>query len=54
MDFVKHRYVMACTNRSDINEHLPILYKYATECDSVIELGVRGCVCHPGRFYMDY
>jgi hypothetical protein len=29
---------------SDINEYLPTLYKYAKECDSVIELGVRGCI----------
>jgi hypothetical protein len=29
---------------SDINEHLPTLYKYAKECNSVIELGVRGCI----------
>jgi hypothetical protein len=29
---------------SDINEHLPILYKYASECESVLELGVRGVV----------
>jgi hypothetical protein len=25
-------------------EHLPTLYKYAKECDSVFETGVRGCV----------
>ena len=29
---------------SDIYEHLPTLYKYARECDSVFETGVRGCV----------
>lgn len=32
-------------NRSiDIYEHLPTLYNYAKECDSVFETGVRGCV----------
>jgi hypothetical protein len=29
---------------SDINEHLPTLYKYATECETILETGVRGCV----------
>jgi hypothetical protein len=28
----------------DIMEHLMTLYKYAKECDSVFETGVRGCV----------
>lgn len=29
---------------SDINEHLPTLSKYASECESVFETGVRGCI----------
>ena len=29
---------------SDINQHLPTLMNYAKECESVLELGVRGCV----------
>ena len=29
---------------TDINEHLSTLSKYASECDSVFETGVRGCV----------
>lgn len=33
-----------CNKKSDINEHLPTLYKYASECESVIELGVRGVI----------
>jgi hypothetical protein len=33
-----------CNIPSDINEHLPTLFKYAKECESVLELGVRGCV----------
>jgi hypothetical protein len=28
----------------DINEHLPTLARYASECESIIELGVRGCI----------
>jgi len=37
-------YKYLCDHPCDINEHLPTLYKYALECDSVLELGVRGCV----------
>lgn len=44
MDFVKNRFQTLCNNPSDINEHLPTLFKYATNCESIIELGVRGCV----------
>lgn len=29
---------------SDINDHLPTLYNYARECESILELGVRGVV----------
>lgn len=29
---------------SDINEHIPVLKKYAEECDSITELGVRWVV----------
>ena len=28
----------------DINEHLPTLARYASECESIIELGVRGVI----------
>jgi hypothetical protein len=44
MDFVKNKYNHLSNMPSDINEHLPILYNYATKCESIIELGVRGCV----------
>ena len=33
-----------CKTPSDINEHLPNLRDLASECDSVIEMGVRYCV----------
>ena len=28
----------------NINEHLPTLYRYAKECDRIMETGVRGCI----------
>jgi hypothetical protein len=31
-------------NSIDIMEHLPTLYKYAKECNSILETGVRGCI----------
>lgn len=33
-----------CTIPSDINEHLPSLHRYATECDHITECGVRTVV----------
>jgi len=33
-----------CNTASDINEHLPVLFRYAKQCNSALELGVRGCV----------
>jgi hypothetical protein len=44
MDLVNYTYVEMCNKPSDINEHLPTLYKYAKECESILETGVRGCV----------
>jgi hypothetical protein len=44
MDSIKNTYNHLCSVESDINEHLPTLCKYASECSSVLELGVRGCV----------
>jgi hypothetical protein len=44
MDYIKNKYNTLSNTPSDINEHLPTLYRYATNCESVIELGVRGCV----------
>jgi hypothetical protein len=44
MDNIKNTYHHVCSVQSDINEHLPTLYKYASQCNSVLELGVRGCV----------
>jgi len=44
MEFIENKYNILCNEISDINEHLPTLFKYASECESIIELGVRGCV----------
>lgn len=44
MDVIQARYMYLCKSSSDINEHLPTLYKYATECESILETGVRGCI----------
>lgn len=33
-----------CNRNSDINEHLPVLRKYAEQCDHVTEMGVRWVV----------
>lgn len=44
MDQVKSKFMRLCYTQSDINEHLPTLYRYATECESILELGVRGCI----------
>ena len=38
------RYTSLCNIKGDINEHLPTLRKYASQCESILELGVRGCV----------
>lgn len=44
MDILRDKYTTLCNQRSDINEHLPTLCKYASECDSVFETGVRGVI----------
>lgn len=37
-------YKTQCDTASDINEHLPTLYKYAKQCQHVTEMGVRWIV----------
>jgi len=44
MENIENKYKHLCNEVCDINEHLPTLYKYASDCESIIELGVRGCV----------
>jgi hypothetical protein len=48
---IKQKYESLCLAKSDINEHLPVLFKYATKCESVIECGVRRCVSSWALFY---
>lgn len=44
MNIVENKFQIHSNSSSDINEHLPTLSKYASECESVFETGVRGCV----------
>jgi hypothetical protein len=41
---IQELYEHNCRTKSDINEHLPTLKRYADECEHVTELGVRGAV----------
>lgn len=41
---IRRLYRAACDRPSDINEHLPTLYGYASRSARVAEMGVRGCV----------
>lgn len=42
MNKIMENYFRYCGMRSDINEHLPTLKKYTEECETVVEMGVRG------------
>jgi hypothetical protein len=44
MSTIPENYTRACNVSSDINEHLPTLHTYATQCTHVTECGVRGVV----------
>jgi hypothetical protein len=44
MDKIVEKYKQLSEVRSDINEHLITLKKYAEECDTVVEMGVRSIV----------
>ena len=44
MDVLIKKFRTMCNTASDINEHLPTLFRYAKHCNSALELGVRGCV----------
>jgi len=39
-----YEYLAHCKCQSDINEHIPTLQQLATECASVVEIGVRSVV----------
>jgi hypothetical protein len=51
IEIIQKNYEKKCKKPSDINQHLPTLMKYAKECESVLELGVRGCVSSWGFAY---
>jgi hypothetical protein len=40
MDVIQQKYDVLCKTPSDINEHLPVLARYASECSVIAELGV--------------
>jgi len=42
MSFIEMIYNRKSRTPTDINEHFPTLSKYASECESVVEMGVRG------------
>lgn len=41
---ILEKYKDACAKPTDIHEHLPTLKKYAEECGTITEMGVRGIV----------
>lgn len=43
-NIVDEKYFYYLNGSSDINEHLPIFYKYGKECDVIVELGCRWVV----------
>lgn len=38
---LENKFNQLCLSPSDINEHLPTIKKYAGECETIVELGVR-------------
>jgi len=50
MENIKEKFVLLQQNAlpnhnsTDIQEHLETLYKYSSQCNSVFETGVRGCI----------
>jgi len=41
---IEQKYAERCATSSDINEHLPTLYSYASKCSHITETGVRSVV----------
>ena len=41
---IEEKYNQLCMIGSDINEHLPTIFRYAKDCESILETGVRGVV----------
>ena len=38
---IDHEFLRRCFTPSDINEHLPLLFALASQCDKIVEFGVR-------------
>jgi hypothetical protein len=51
METIKKKYELLCETKSDINEHLPVLFEYAKKNESIIECGVRRCVSSWALYY---
>lgn len=41
METINSKYNHLCSIPSDINEHLPVIKRYAEECEHITEMGVR-------------
>ncbi len=41
METLNNKFNNLCNTSSDINEHLPILKRYAEECETITEMGIR-------------
>jgi len=44
MEKIQKKYENLCGKNSDINEHLPVIKKYAEDCETIIEMGVRSII----------
>jgi hypothetical protein len=44
LEIIKNKYLSLCNTPCDINEHLETLYDYSTQCEKILECGVRGCI----------
>jgi predicted O-methyltransferase YrrM len=40
-NLLEFSYNFSCFNKSDINEHIPVLSEYANECEHITEFGTR-------------
>jgi len=44
VELILKKYTEECNKKTDINEHLPTLKKYAEESNTIVEMGVRSIV----------
>jgi hypothetical protein len=44
MEQIFQKFIQLSNTQSDINEHLPTLEKYARDCETILESGVRGVI----------